>query len=132
MPVFNVAAAVVELIEAPDAEAAMRLMRHRIRSGQATEQYEGPIESQTGMDAFESETESETETEGETEDGPWECEDIAQVECLSCGVVVNSQPGIDMWNGYGDCPNQACNNAAASRWTHKDGTVTVARATDND
>lgn len=51
---WNVAAAVVELIEAPDEETAKSLLRGRIEAA-GLHFYEGEITSPTGIDAFESE-----------------------------------------------------------------------------
>lgn len=54
MTLYNVAAAVVDLIEAPDEDAAKAIMRERLtRAGM--DLYEGEITSPTGIDAFESE-----------------------------------------------------------------------------
>jgi hypothetical protein len=54
MALYNVAAAVVDLIEAPDEETAKAKMRERIVLA-GMDFYEGEISSPSGIDAFESE-----------------------------------------------------------------------------
>jgi hypothetical protein len=54
MALYNVAAAVVDLIEAPDEETAKAKMREKIVLA-GMDFYEGEITSPSGIDAFESE-----------------------------------------------------------------------------
>lgn len=54
MVLYNVAAAVVDLIEADDAEDAKDRLRTKIQAA-GLDIYEGTIDSPTGIDAFESE-----------------------------------------------------------------------------
>ena len=54
MATFNVAAAIVDIIEAPDEDTAKDILRDRIAAA-GLDLYEGSIDSPTGIDAFESE-----------------------------------------------------------------------------
>lgn len=74
----------------------------------------------------------------EVGDEEYETADIAKVECLVCGQYDTEPAGIDLWNGYGDCPRYGIAPSDhdaqrhLTRWTYKNGRVVILARGDDD